>query len=90
MPVLVILAWIYLRLRPRGVATRGITGYDAAVLCVAVLASAVGVVWVAGVDVGSDARIWKPILSVVTTFHIFPIVLFLGWWLRRRIFAAPG
>lgn len=87
LPVLVILGWIYVRLRPRCGESRGMVKFDAVVLSIAVLASAAGVVWAAGTDIGSDARIWKPILSIITTFHIFPIVLFLGWWFRRRIFA---
>lgn len=88
LPVLVILGWVYLRFRPRGAESKGIVKFDAVVLSAAVLASAAGVAWVAGTDIGSDARIWKPILSIITTFHIFPIVLFLGWWFRRRFFGA--
>ena len=89
-PVLVILGWIYLRLRPPAPNGSGMVKFDAAVFLLAVLASAAGLVWVGGTDSGGAAKVWKPVLSVITTFHIFPVVLCTGWWLRRRLFSEAG
>ena len=90
LPMLIILGWIYVRLGPHGQGVAGVVRFDAAVLGVAVLASVAGVLWVGDTDIGNATRIWKPILSIITTFHIFPLVLCLGWWLRRRRFARAG
>lgn len=90
MPVLAILVWIYLRLRPTGCGGAGVVKFDAAVLLFAVLASLAGLVWVGATEIGSANRIWKPVLSIITTFHIFPLILCLGWLLRRRLFPASA
>lgn len=90
LPVLIILGWVYTRLRPSGRCGPAMVRFDAAIIVIAVGASVAGVFWVAGTEIGNAARIWKPILSIITTFHIFPLVLGVGWWLRRRRFGAPG
>lgn len=89
LPALVILAWLYIRTRPHGHDIRVMVRFDILMLAGAVLGSVVGVLWVGGRDIGSANRIWKPVLSVITTFHIFPLVLCIGWWLRRRWYPAP-
>jgi len=89
MPVLIILGWVYIRLRPAARGGPAMVSFDAVVMIIAVGASVAGVLWVAGTEIGNANRIWKPILSIITTFHIFPLVLGVGWWLRRRIFCAP-
>lgn len=88
LPVLIILGWFYIRSRPRSTGAHGMAGFDAAILAIASAASVAGLAWVGSSEIGNEARIWKPILSILSTFHIFPLILGLGWWLRRRIFSA--
>jgi ABC-type molybdate transport system permease subunit len=90
LPMLIILGWVYIRFRPQGRGGAGVVRFDAVVLGIALLASVAGVLWVGDTDIGNAIRIWKPILSIITTFHIFPLVLCIGWWLRRRRFAGTG
>jgi len=85
-PVLVVFSWIYLRMWP-GVRTRVVAMFDIAVIGVALLCCVAGLVWIATVDPGDASPIWIPILSAITTFHIFPVVLFIGWLIRNRYFA---
>lgn len=90
LPMLVILGWVYIRFRPQCRGCAGVVRFDAVVLGIAVLASVAGVLWVGDTEIGNATRIWKPILSIITTFHIFPLVLCIGWWLWRRQFAGTG
>ena len=86
LPVLIILTWIYLRLRPTGVRKYrrlSVGLFDAGVIAAGVVASTVGVVKVVDIKTGGNANLWIPVLSTLTTFHIFPTVLFVGWCLRR-------
>ena len=89
LPVLIIFTWIYLRSRPAGVPARNTPRFDAVVVAAAVLFSALGLIWVDNADTGGANGVWKSILSVITTFHIFPFVLCAGWWFRRRRFDRP-
>ncbi len=86
--MLVILCWIYFRLRPAGAVRYQVMLFDIATVTVAVLMSAGGLLWVANSEFDHANAVWKPILSVLTTFHIFPVVLCVGWWLRRRLFSG--
>lgn len=88
LPVLIILGWIYIRIGPKSTGVRGMAVFDATILIIAVAVSAAGLAWIGSADIGNGTRIWKPILSILSTFHIFPLILGLGWWLRRRIFSA--
>lgn len=88
LPVLIIFVWIYLRLRPTAARRRALAVFDCAVITIALALSAWGLLWVKGLDVGAASAVWKPVLSVISTFHIFPFVLCFGWWVRRRWFDA--
>lgn len=86
LPVLVILGWIYVRMRPAGADGQSVIVFDAVVIILALMLSGWGLAWVANTDIGHASPIWIPILSIITTFHIFPSVLLIGWLLRRRYF----
>jgi len=60
--------------------------FDAAIVASAVGLSAFGLIWIDAMDIGGASPVWKPILSIITTFHIFPVILLVGWVLRRRFF----
>lgn len=84
LPVLTLFAWIYVRTGPRrsGLAM----AFDAAVILAGIAGSLGAAVWLQHWDIGTAAPIWRPVLSVVSTFHVFPLVLCAGWWLRRLCF----
>jgi len=84
LPVLIIFAWLYLRVRPAGKRSRSTVLFDIVIVCIAVLISVLALIWVDDIDIGNANEIWKPVLSIITTFHIFPFILCAGWWLRRR------
>lgn len=88
-PLLTIFCWIYIRFRPPHLTSPEVAGFDVIVIATAVISSAYGLFWVSRLDFGDASPIWIPVLSVLTTFHIFPLVLCLGWWLRRRIYPRP-
>lgn len=85
-PVLVIFSWIYLRLRSMTTKGKTVLLFDVAVIVAAIGVSVYGLVLVAHLDVQRSNLIWKPVLSIVTTFHLFSLVLCCGWWLRRKLF----
>jgi len=86
-PVLVIFCWVYFFLRPADTGGRQVMLFDIVTVATAVFTSVCGLVWVANSEFDHASTIWRPILSVLTTFHIFPLVLCIGWWLRRRKFS---
>jgi len=83
-PVLILEAWFYL-LYVRRAAPARVYGYDALVIVVALLACLACLPFVDAHVSGANDQIWHPVLSVLTTFHIFPAVLFIGLWLRRYV-----
>jgi hypothetical protein len=82
-PVLILETWFYHQYVKRrdGV---GFCAFDYVVIAVAVLSCAALLPLVAAHESGVNDRIWHPVLSVLTTFHTFPMVLFVGVWLRKR------
>lgn len=87
-PVLILEAWFYLlyvrRFDPAGACT-----FDYLVIAAAVLACAACLPFVAAHVSGANDQIWHPVLSVLTTFHMFPLVLLIGLWLRKHVVARP-
>ena len=83
-PVVVFEAWLYLlvlrRYDPAG-RTRAVDWvvvFAGVALCLAVLPA------IAGYESGGNDRIWRPVLSTLSTFFIFPSVLLLAAWWRLR------
>lgn len=81
-PVLILEAWFYL-LYVRRIDSSGVRAYDVLVIAVAALACIACLPIVATHVSGANDRIWHPVLSVLTSFHVFPLVLFIGLWLRK-------
>ena len=79
-PVLILEAWFYLLYVRRFEAVRS---YDYLVIAAALVSSIACLPFVAAHVSGANDKIWLPVLSVLTTFHIFPAVLLIGLWLRR-------
>lgn len=86
-PVLILEAWFYYMYVKRrdGIGWRA---FDYALIAIAVLACAALLPVVAAHDSGANDKIWHPVLSVLTTFHTFPMVLLVGLWFRRRFVPA--
>lgn len=80
-PVLVFEVWFYLELVRRRDA-RGARAFDAAVIAAAALACLALLPLVAAHDSGGNDRVWRPVLSILTTFFTFPAVLLGGLALR--------
>lgn len=82
-PLLVLEAWLYLcYVRHQQASVVG--AFDYAVIGVAVLACIACLPLVAAHDSGANDRIWRPVLSVLTSFHVFPLVLLTGLWIRSN------
>ena len=81
-PVLILETWFYvLYVRRRDAA--GVRAFDYFVMLTALLACIACLPLVAAHVSGGNDRIWHPVLSVLTTFHMFPAVLLAGLWLRK-------
>lgn len=80
-PVLIFEVWFYLEVVRRR-DSRGARAIDAVVIAAATLACLALLPLVAGHDSGGNDRIWRPVLSVLTTFFMFPAVLLVGLMLR--------
>ena len=81
-PLLILEAWFYL-LYVRNADSAGARAYDYLVIATALLACLACLPFVAAHVSGANDQIWHPVLSVLTTFHIFPAVLLIGLWLRK-------
>ena len=88
-PVLVLETWFYL-LYVRRQRAPGVYAYDWILIVTAVLACIACLPFVAAHVSGANDRIWHPVLSVLTTFHVFPAVLLAGLWLRRYAISTPA
>ena len=81
-PVLILEAWFYLLYVRRQDGGRA-RAYDYLVIAAALASSIACLPFVAAHVSGANDKIWLPVLSVLTTFHIFPAILLIGLWLRR-------
>lgn len=85
-PLLLLFAWGYFAMRPATGRGPGMVAFDAVVVVAAVLSSVAAGWWVSVLDPVPDSSVWSVVMVTVSTFHVFPGVLLLGWYLRRRIF----
>ena len=76
-------AWLYLRYIRHQHASE-VRAFDYVVIATAVLACLACLPLVAAQNSGANDRIWHPVLSVLTSFHVFPLVLLAGLWIRGR------
>lgn len=85
-PLLLLFIWGYIALRP--VSGRGprMAAFDTAVVLAAILLSIAAGRWVAVAEPAAEGSIWTTVMITVSTFHVFPGVLLLGWYFRRRLF----
>ena len=82
-PLLLLEAWLYLcYVRHQQSSVAGV--FDYVVIGLAVLACIACLPFVAAHDSGANDRIWHPVLSVLTSFHVFPLVLLSGLWIRSK------
>ena len=88
-PLLVLEAWLYL-CYVRHQQASVVVAFDYVVIGLAVLACLACLPFVAAQDSGANDRIWHPVLSVLTSFHIFPLVLLTGLWIRSNTQHARG
>ncbi len=88
LPILAVFTWMYVRLRPQGAQPRSILWFDLFTIGIAAAFSLLGLYWSTNIEIGHASPIWIPILSIITTFHIFPLILFLGWLVRRHVYAS--
>jgi len=83
-PLLVLCCWAFWRLPPRAITPRQRV-LNVTVILSALFLSAIASLWIAGVNFGGNNAVWRPVFSTLATFFVFPAVLAVGWWLRRRI-----
>ena len=87
-PILAVFTWMYVRLRPQGAPPRSMLWFDLLTIGMAVALSLLGFYWSTNIEIGDASPIWIPILSIITTFHIYPLILFFGWLVRRHIYSS--
>lgn len=85
-PLLLVFTWGYVVLRPASRRGPAMTAFDAAVILAAVLLSAAAGWWVSIAEPAPEGSIWSTVMITVSIFHVFPAVLLVGWYLRRRLF----
>lgn len=90
LPLLLLFTWGYLVLRPESPHRTGLVIFDAVVIACAVLFCAGAYWWITGLYAAPGQSIWATVMGAVSTFHVFPAVLLVGWYLRRRVFASPS
>jgi len=86
LPLLLLFTWGYIVLRPASGRGPGMIAFDAAVILAAILSSVAAGWWVSVVEPVPGGSIWSTVMVTVSTFHVFPAVLLVGWYLRRRLF----
>jgi len=87
-PLLGLFACGYIAHRPPSRRKGAMAAFDAAVIALAAAMCVISYLWIANTQLGAENTIWRVVMGTVSTFHVFPAVLLLGWYLRRRLFAA--
>jgi hypothetical protein len=86
LPLLLVFAWGYFVMLPPAARTAATTAYDTGVILAAVIASVLAGWLVVVRGPQAESSIWGTVMLTVSTFHVFPAVLLVGLYLRRRIF----
>lgn len=87
-PLLVLFSWGYVAHRPASRRKAAMVVFDAVILVLAVALSLAASWWLVGARPDAEHSIWLVVMGTISTFHVFPGVLLLGWYARRRLFAA--
>lgn len=82
-PWFVFCVWGYFRLSARGGNLHKGLVFDIVVLVLSVVLCSVAIVVVSGIDSSTDGRIWRPVLSTLTSFFIVPAVLTVAGFVRK-------
>lgn len=86
LPLLLVFTWGYVVLRPASGRGPAMTAFDAVVILAAVILSFAAGWWVSVAEPAAAGSVWSTVMITVSIFHVFPAVLVVGWYLRRRIF----
>jgi hypothetical protein len=81
-PVLLFEVWFYLELARRRDPDAALRAFDAVTVAVALLACLAWLPLIGLHESGGNERIWRPVLSVLSTFFTFPCVLLVGLTIR--------
>ena len=85
-PFLIILSWMYWLWPKSHARGPGRLGYDLTVLGLAWgLALVAGVIGFHDAAAGGHGPIWKQVVGALAVYHVFPLLLAIGWVLRPRI-----
>lgn len=87
-PLLVLFSWGYVAHRPASPRLGAMAAFDVVVLVLAAALSGASSWWILAGQSSAGHSIWPVVMATVSTFHVFPGVLLLGWYLRRRLFAG--
>lgn len=85
-PWFAVLGWVYWRFPASHAVTPARRRLDVAALVLAVLASAIAMVWGFGRPLGGAGQLWPHILSTLVGYHAFLAVLLIAFLVRRRRF----
>lgn len=89
-PLFAIYVWLYWafpRALPR---TPGRRRFDLAVLGTALVATVGALTAAFEADYGQVGKIWPQVAATLAAYHVFPVILALGWWLRGRRFTRTS
>ena len=89
-PLFAIYVWLYWafpRGLPRSAARRR---FDLVVLGAAVSLTVVALRLAFAADYGRVGPIWPQVAATLAAYHVFPLVLALGWWWRSRLFTRKS
>lgn len=89
-PLLVLFSWGYVAHRPASRQKGAMAAFDVAILLLAGALSMTSSWWIFAGRPGAGHAIWPVVMATVSTFHVFPGVLLLGWYVRRRLFAGDA
>lgn len=87
-PLMILLAWGYLRMRPPVTHGNGVRWFDGMVILLGIALCVVADRAVSELPLAGNPEVWRPVFATLSTFVVFPSVLFLGWWLRERVYRA--
>ena len=87
LPLLIFCVWIFYLISPKP-STQNLTLYNLAI-CVLAAGLCIAALWyIAQSESGANDNIWHPVLAAVSSYMIFPAVLFFGGVLRLFLFSS--
>lgn len=87
-PLMILLAWGHVHMHPSVARSGAMRLFDGTVIALGIGLCTLACQALSDLPLEGNPAVRRPVFPTLSTFVVFPAVLFLGWWLRERFSRA--